>query len=277
MRIINKCEKIAGGENMLLGMPTLIEMENLEECAELCKKLGLDFIEISMSLPQYTLDSIDVKRFQKIAEHYGIFYTIHLDENVNFSDFNSYAAEASKRYITDTIELSKKLNIPTINMHFHRGEHFTLPDRKVDLYAVYREHYLKSICDFRDMCVKAVGGSDIKICIENCNGYPEFQKEALSILLASPVFGLTFDVGHNHGCGGMDEPYILQNKEHLYHMHLHDAIGKKNHMALGAGELDIGKCLTLAKKQNCRVVLETKTIEGLKQSVQWIRQNGCLR
>ena len=261
---------------MLFGMPTLIETEHLKECAELCRKLGLDFIEISMSLPQYTLDEIQVDRLRKIAEQYGIFYTVHLDENVNFSDFNSYAAHACKMYISDTVKLSKELNIPTVNMHFHRGEHFTLPDRKVDLYAVYRDHYLKSMYDFRDMCENAIGDADMKICIENCNGYPAFQREALDILLESPVFGLTFDVGHNHGCGGIDEPYILQNKEHLCHMHLHDAVGKKNHMALGTGELDVRKYLALAEEQNCRVVLETKTVEGLKSSARWMKQNGYI-
>lgn len=261
---------------MIFGMPTLIELDTIDECAVLCKELNLKFIEISMSLPQYTNDSFDVAKFRSIADEYGIFYTIHLDENVNFSDFNSYAADACKRYITDTIQLAKELVVPTINMHFHRGEHFTLPDRKIDLYAVYREHYIKSIYAFRDMCENAMGNANIKICIENCNGYPDFQKEALDILLQSHVFGLTFDIGHNHGCGNLDEPYIIENKEHLCHMHMHDALGKKNHLALGTGELDIDKYLSLAKDQECSVVLETKTIEGLKQSVNWLCKRGIV-
>ena len=110
------------------------------------------------------------------------------------------------------------------------------------------------------------------MCIENCNGWPDFQKEALDILLQSPVFGLTFDIGHNHGCGNLDEAYIIKNRGHLCHMHMHDALGKKNHLALGAGELDLDRYLSLAEDQKCRVVLETKTIEGLKQSVNWMRQ-----
>lgn len=261
---------------MIFGMPTLIELDTIDECAVLCKELNLKFIEISMSLPQYTNDSFDIAKFRSIADEYGIFYTIHLDENVNFSDFNSYAADACKRYITDTIQLAKELVVPTINMHFHRGEHFTLPDRKIDLYAVYREHYIKSIYAFRDMCENAMGDANIKICIENCNGYPDFQKEALDILLQSHVFGLTFDIGHNHGCGNLDEPYIIENKEHLCHMHMHDALGKKNHLELGTGELDIDKYLSLAKDQECSVVLETKTIEGLKQSVNWLCKRGIV-
>ena len=45
-------------------------------------------------------------------------------------------------------------------------------------------------------------------------------------------------------------------------------------MALGTGELDLNKYLQLAKEQSCRIVLETKTIEGLTQSVNWISERG---
>lgn len=259
---------------MVFGMPTLIETNSLEECAALCKELQLDFIELNMNLPQYQLDKIDVTYFRKMAERYGIFYTIHLDENLNISDFNLYIAEGYRRTVADTIELAKQLDIPVINMHLSCGVYFTLPDRKVYLFFQYREQYLKSIIDFREMCTDAIGDSGIKICIENCDGFPQFQKEALQILLASPVFGLTFDIGHNHSCGGVDEPYIIENKGYLYHMHMHDALGKKNHMALGNGELDLSKYLQLAKEQSCRIVLETKTIEGLTQSVNWISERG---
>ena len=262
---------------MRFGMPTLIEQNSIEECALLCKKYSLDFVEISMSLPQYTVKAIDVERFNEIALEYGIEYTIHLDENTNFSDFNTYTAEASKRYIADSIELAKKLNVRIMNMHFKLGEKFTLPDRKVYLYEQYREHYLKSIYDFRTMCENAIRDSNIKISIENCNGYPNFQKEALAILLESNVFGLTFDIGHNHSCAGLDEPYIIENKKKLYHMHLHDAMGKKNHLPLGVGELDLNGYLDLVQNCDCSVVLEVKTLEGLTSSVNWMRENGWMK
>ena len=136
---------------MVFGMPTLIETESLEECAVLCKSLGLDFIEISMSLPQYTNDSIDVSQFMSIAKKYDIFYTLHLDENVNFCDFNSYVSKACVQYISDTIKLAKMLDVQIINMHFYRGEHFTLPERKVDLFDIYKEHYLTKILEFKNI------------------------------------------------------------------------------------------------------------------------------
>lgn len=197
---------------MLFGMPALIELNSLEECAALCMELGLDFVEISMSLPQYTVEAMDVAAFKEIADQYGIFFTIHLDENVHFLDFNSYTARTCRQYLRDTIGIARALGVPAINTQFHRGEHFTLPDRKVELFALYKDHYRKSVDAFRNLCEEAIGTSDVKICIENCNGYPDFQKEALAILLASPSFGLTFDVGHNHGCGGLDESYIIKKR-----------------------------------------------------------------
>ena len=80
-----------------LGMPTLIESPAPAECAALCHALGLSFIELNMNLPQYQPGSVDVAQCVRLAAEYGIYYTIHLDENLNASDFNPYVAEAYKR------------------------------------------------------------------------------------------------------------------------------------------------------------------------------------
>lgn len=253
------------------GMPTLIETSALEECAKLCAELELDFIELNMNMPQYQLDKIDVDYFKSIADKYGIYYTIHLDENLNVSDFNPYVAEAYLKTVADTIGISKQLGVKVLNMHMVRGVYFTLPDRKVYLFSEYKEQYLKSIVAFRNMCENAIGDADIKICIENCDGYEDFQKEAIEMLLESKVFALTFDVGHNHGIGGTDEEFVMKHKNRLHHIHLHDAEGTKNHLALGTGEMNIEKYINLANEHNCRAVLETKAIDGLKQSVEWLK------
>lgn len=255
------------------GMPTLIETSTLDECAKLCTESGLDFIELNMNLPTFQLNRIDADYCRSVAEKYGIYYTIHLDENLNVCDFNPYVAQAYIKTVAETIELAKSLNIKVLNMHLAKGVYFTLPDKKVLLFSEYKEQYFKSIVEFRCMCESAIGEADIKICIENCDGYEDFQKEAIELLLESGVFALTFDVGHNHGIGGADEDFIMKHKDRLHHIHLHDALGRKNHLALGTGETDIGKYINLAKAQNCRVVLETKTVEGLRQSVEWLKGN----
>ncbi len=259
---------------MILGMPTLIETKSLDDCAALCAELKLNFIELNMNLPQYQLGSLDISYYKEISEKYGIFYTVHLDENLNISDFNPYVAEAYRRTVFETICFAKKMGIKILNMHLSRGVHFTLPHEKFFLFSEYKDIYRQSICDFKAECEKAIGDSDITICIENSNGFLDFQKDALGILLDSDVFALTFDIGHNFTCGNADEKYICEHKNKLKHMHIHDAAEKKDHLALGFGELDVGKYFSLADECNCRVVLETKTIDGLRDSVNWVRQRG---
>lgn len=248
-------------------MPTLIELPEIEACANLCNELNMQFIELNMNLPQYQIGAINAAVFNIIAQKYEIYYTMHLDENFNISDFNPFVAEAYMHTIKETIELAKQLEIPVLNMHLLRGVYFTLPEKKVFLFDEYKEYYLQSITCFRDECEKAVGKYNIKICIENSDGYTDIQAQALNILLKSYVFALTFDIGHNHSIGGSDEPIIMSHKDKLYHFHFHDAAGSKNHLALGMGELDLHKYYCLAEQNSCRIVLETKTVAGLKQSV----------
>ena len=43
---------------------------------------------------------------------------------------------------------------------------------------------------------------------------------------------------------------------------------------LGTGEIDLHQRLGIAKKHDCTCVLETKTVEALKQSVKWLEENN---
>lgn len=255
-----------------LGMPTLIELPELEDCAGLCRELGLQFVELNMNLPQYQTERMRLEDFREIAERYGLYYTLHLDENLNACDFNPRVAEAWMETVTEAVGVAKRLGIPVLNMHLSKGVYFVMPEKKAFLFDVYREEYLKSMTAFREKCGEAVGGADVKICVENTSGYTDFQIEALDILLESPVFALTYDIGHDYGAGGRDEPVILQRKEKLLHFHFHDAQGEKIHLPLGAGEIDLENKLRLAQSGNARIVLETKTIAGLRKSAEWMRR-----
>lgn len=179
---------------MDLGMPTLIELPEVENCAALCAELGLQFVELNMNMPQFQTGSLEESRLAKLSEKYGIYYTIHLDENLNVSDFNPLVAEAYLHTVQETIILAGKLHIPVLNMHLSQSVYFTLPHRRVYLFEEYLQQYLRSIRLFRDKCEKMVGTGDVRICVENSSGYTTFQRQALAILLESPVFGLTFDI-----------------------------------------------------------------------------------
>lgn len=257
---------------VLYGMPTLIECSSLSKSVELCKELELDFIEINMNLPEYQKSNIDIKKMKKIIEDENIFFNIHLDENFNICDFNEEVAKAYMETILFTIEASKEINIPILNMHMPKGVYFTLPNKKVYLFEKYNEIYLDKLLGFRELCEKSIGNSNVKICIENYDGYETFTKEGIDLLLQSEVFALTFDIGHDYCIGNKDIEFINKSIDKLKHMHIHDATVSKDHLPLGKGEIDIIKMLNIAKKSGCRCVLETKTIEGLKESVHYIKR-----
>lgn len=253
------------------GAPTMVEMENLEQAVQVCRDLRLDFLELNINFPQYLLDQLDVEKLKELSEEYGIFYTLHLDDEMSIADFNPYIADGYCRTVYDAVELAKKLGIPKLNMHLSRGAKYTLPDRVIYFFEAYEAEYLARIRAFREECQARIGDSGILICVENTAGFLPFQKKAVEILLESPVFGLTFDIGHNYCSGNMDEDFILSHKDRLKHFHIHDCVeGKKDHRTLGTGELDVERYLNLAESLGCTAVVETKTVESLAQSMAWI-------
>lgn len=254
------------------GMPTLIETSSIKDCVKLCKEFGLDFIELNMNLPQFQVDAMDIQQLKLISENENIYFTIHLDENLNVCDFNNEVATAYIKTVLSTIAIAQKLKIPILNMHMSNGVYFTMPTGKVFLFNQYKDIYLNKLKSFRQICEEAIGDSNIKICIENCGGYKEFAMEGIELLLESNVFALTFDIGHSHSVNGIDETFINRHMDKLLHMHAHDAKDGKDHLPLGTGKINIGEKFLLARERRCRVVLETKTIEELRQSVEKLKK-----
>ena len=259
---------------MYYGIPTLIEFENLEECAKLASSLSLHFVEISMDLPLYQTDKLDKNYIISLKEKYNVFFTIHLPAFLNFSDFNPYVKDAWLKTVKEVIAFAKETDIPIINMHLNKGDYFTLPQGKVNLFDKYEDYYLSSVREFICLCESEIGDKNIKITVENTGEYTSFQKKALGLFLKSEVFGLCFDIGHDHKNGNKDESFIIENQSKLYHIHFHDSIGlegnKKDHLPPLEGENDLNKYLYLANRCDAKVVLEVKTKEGIEKAVNYL-------
>ena len=270
---------------MQFGMPTLIENHTLEDNIALCSRLGLKFIELNMNFPEYQTDRLEeTEELIRAAENAGIYYTVHLDENLNIADFNPLVTRAYLETVRRTIDAARKL-LPlrdrfgdcreplTVNMHMHHGIYITLPDRKVQMYERDYETYIRSFAVFRTLCEEWIGESDIRIAVENTDGFRDYEKRAVEYLLESPVFGLTWDIGHSKAEGERDVPFLMEHQDQLIHFHIHDGTENppKNHLALGDGEIDLRSRLALAEQRNARCVLETKTIAALEQSVAWLK------
>jgi len=272
---------------MQFGMPTLIENHTLEENAALCEALGLRFIELNMNFPEYQVDRLEqTDELVRIAEQHHLYYTVHLDENLNIADFNPLVTKAYLETVRRTILAAKAL-LPlrdrygdpaqplTLNMHMQHGIYITLPDRKVQMYERNFETYMQSFAVFRSLCEEWIGDSSIMMAVENTDGFRDYEKKMIAYLLESKKFGLTWDIGHSKAIREADVSFLMEHQDKLIHFHIHDGTETppRNHLALGDGEIDLDARLKLAAERNARCVLETKTISALKQSVRWLRNN----
>ncbi len=252
---------------MEFGMPFLLEHDGIDDAARLCHELGLAFVEINANFPPCGVDGMEAATLRDLAAEYGIFFTLHIEEECDPFALNPAVRAAWMETVRKALRLARAANMPIVNMHLPKGVYITLPTERVYLYRRYWAEYQGAVLAFRGMVEAELAGSGMRLCIENTNGWQPHEREAIGLLLASPVFGLTFDIGHSHGTGDRDENFILAHRTQLCHMHGHDALGAKNHLALGDGEIDLRARFALAKACGAGVVLETKTVAALTQSV----------
>ncbi|MBO5248065.1 MAG: sugar phosphate isomerase/epimerase [Clostridia bacterium] len=259
------------------GMPNLVECKDIDECALLCHRLGLQFIEINQSFPKYQPTDMDVSHLLELKNRYGIGYSIHMDEAMNPLDFNDKVAEVYRNNAVESIEFAKALGITKLNLHLLRGIYVTLPEKRIFLNDVYENEYLDKVRLFRSTCERAIGESGIKICIENTDDpFIPCHRKAIPLLLESPVFGLTLDTGHDHASNHADLDFFQSNQQRLCHVHLHNCRGKSPHLPLDDGDVDIEGMLNLVKKTGADCVIEVKTVAGLEQSVEWLKQRRSI-
>lgn len=255
---------------MDFGMPTLMEFQSITENCALARQLGLDFVELNMNLPYCTIDALRESDLPSLAKKHHLYFTIHADENLFFCDFNRHVADAHLSTMLETIKLCKSSDIPLVNFHMSSGVYFSLPDGKHYLFDAYPDHYKQRLNAFRDACEKAAG-SQVALCIENTGLSQGFILKGMEFLLASPAFHLTWDIGHDYSAGNIDSPFILSHLDRLLHMHIHGAMGQKNHLSLSGSELDWHERLRIGDPK--RAVIEVKTSQFLIESVSVLRRS----
>lgn len=261
---------------MIFGMPTLVELSSIEENVRLCTELGLSFVELSMNLPYCQLEAISPEGLGAIARQHGLFFTLHLEENLDPASFNPLVAQAYVETAARSIRLARAAGIPIVNTHLNRGVYFTLPSERLYLYERYPEHYRQAMDRFRRAWREGEAHGRPMLLVENTEGFVPFQQTLLEGWLQEDAFGLTLDIGHAHAAGYPDAEFYRDHGDRLRHIHLHDARGSANHLSLGEGDVDLPAILRLAREKNCSVVVEVKTASALADSVEWLRSNGWM-
>ncbi len=262
-----------------MGMPTLIELADVEANIELCQKLGLSFIELNMNCPAYSPQSLGAQRLRQLEKETGVGFTLHLPEEIDLGSFEPNIRKGHLACCKEAIVWAGEAGISIVNLHLNSGVYFSLPDQRVWLYEKYKSNFLSGLERAFEELLKLARSEGVTVCIENqgnfCKG---FIREALENLLAldGDWIGLTWDVGHDAESGFSEQPVFEQLQNRISHMHIHDWDGAGAHQVLFSGKVDVPAMVALAKHLEVRVVIETKTVESLAESVQGLDERGIL-
>ncbi len=263
---------------MKFGMPALVECNDIYDCVKTAEELGLDFVEMNSSFPQYLPSRLDAVRLNELREKSGIFYTMHADEQMNLFDFNKKVSDCYFSCMKELLELAAALKMPVINLHLLKGVYVTLPEKVILLSDVYKDDYIEKVKRFIKMAEEQTKGTNVRVAIENVDSNPftSSQLDALELFMKSPAFALTLDVGHEMCLGYKDTHVFEKYPQKLAHMHLHDCDGKHPHLPLGEGIMNIEQKLGMLNASST-CVIEVKTIEGLKKSTDYLKTKKYIK
>jgi sugar phosphate isomerase/epimerase len=248
-----------------IGIPTLLELNTIESTVELCNELNLKMIEISMTRPEFFPISLSPDKLINYSEKYGIEFSLHLPEEIDLATFHEPIREAYVNLILEMLTWANNSNIKIVNMHLSNGIYYTMPQGKIWLYDVYKDKFKSNILDSLNRIIQKSIKYDIKICIENCSNFNlSFIREIVDI---SQGTYLTWDVGHDAATGYKETEVILNHKNRIAHMHLHDNIDNIPHKELYTGDVKIDEMIKFAKSKDIGVIVEVKTVESLRKSI----------
>lgn len=251
------------------GMPTLLELDTLEENVKLCSELGLEFVEINMNMPEYQVEELDADRLKDLSERYGVYFTFHMADNLDIANFQKEVRDVNVELVRKTLAFAEAIGSPIVNMHLQKGVLFTLPSKKVYIYDKYVERYLDYIEAFAVEMDEFLKTGELRLVVENTGDFNlDFIKESAQLLIDYDHIGMTYDIGHDFSSFGNDKEFIIDNLAKITHMHIHDAVGEDHHLALGSGEMKLSRYIGFAKNNEIRCVIEAKTVEALTESVE---------
>ena len=259
---------------MKFGMPSLIEYRSVDEHIEFCRKNNLDFLEINLTFPWYQSDRLDVRSLVRLKEESGVSYTLHFHDQLNPFDCSPELRRGSSDNALFGLNLARTIGAERITMHMIRGAYSSVNGEKVHAYSVCEDEYLYHVREFMDVVDGKLDATDTIYCIENTNGFMDYQKDAVDIMLQNPHFGLTFDIGHNFKTSFDDEAFILSHADKLKHFHIHDVNEKSNHIALGSGIINLPKYIEMLRRYDCSAVIEVKESQALTRSLSYLRDHG---
>lgn len=260
----------------VFGIPALIGYQELRPNLDLCRELGMDFVELNVNLPYSFPENISSREVRSAMKD-GMRFSVHLHDELDLGSLQPAVRLGHLERCEEALRWGSRHGVFLINLHLNPGVYFTLPDSKVWVYARYLDEYIESLNESLTHLSALAGSLGIRICLENTGHFIlPFMRKAAEAVIDLPSIGLCWDIGHDGRSGLKEEDFMLSHLDRVRHMHFHDWDGLSDHQVPYTGRLDCDRYLRLAKERDMSVLIEVKTENAVRTAVKTMRQRGCL-
>jgi sugar phosphate isomerase/epimerase len=183
-----------------------------------------------------------------MAGEHNLRYTFHFPPSALPGSFDATTRVRDLASLVDEIRVAGELGVETIVLHPGRLD---VPGvEQVDVSEADRAVAISFFVDFVKAAAPVAEGSGVVIGLENMHYIPGWvirshRELAESVdTINSPAVGITFDVGHAWGSGGVDAGIEVLG-DRIKHVQVHDARGpegagnvRDQHKEIGTGLID---------------------------------------
>lgn len=257
------------------GIPTPMEISDIDSLIALCKELGCSFVELNTNFPLYQHSLLTAQRSIERIYASNLAVSIHLPEVLDVGSFPEelrQAAVSMIAHLTQIVEAKTRFIA-----HMNSGILVSLPNRNVYVYEQYASQYHERLALSAEELEAILAPSECTLCMENIGNfrYPFIQK-GLEILIAHKHIGLAWDWGHDATASLSDSSFFHAHTGKVREIHLHDSLQGSDHRPLFSGNVATEDALRFASEHSLPVVVEVKTLEGLRSSFSSLAERNFL-
>jgi len=228
--------------------------------------MGFNGWEI-VSEGQQKLTKESLPEIRDIVNSMGLEITVHGPfSDLNPASVNDAIWNETVRQIKQCVELSADFSRRVV---VHPGSLSPLGSQMTDQAWARNLDALKELCRYAE-------DYGVTLCLENMPNMEKLLGRTPSEIFGmvesvdNQKMGMTFDVGHANTMKNI--PDFLVEKARFSHVHIHDNHGARDeHLELGKGNVEWNKVLSELKDFDGMVVIEARSIEEGRRSLEYVR------
>jgi hypothetical protein len=255
----------------IFGIPVLIGFQELRPNLDLCRELGLDFVELNMNLPYSFPENISSHEVRAAVKE-GMRFSMHLHDELDLGSLQPSVRLGHLQRCEEALRWGSRHGVFLINLHLNPGVYFTLPDRKVWVYERYLDEYVESLSSSFERYRPWPNSLGIRIGVENTGLSPIPSCAGGRIHLDFPSTGYagTSPCWTFRPLGGGLHASQLDR-----HGTCTSMIGcNSDHQIPYTGLLDCDRYPDLAEEKGMSVLVEVKTEGSVRSAIGVMRDRG---